>query len=47
MCDPSDAPWYSQTSRAVQYRFDVAAQVMAAGAQDIHVTVLTPFVRPG
>jgi len=30
-----------------QYRFDVAAQVMAAGAQDIHVQVIVPLSGPG
>jgi hypothetical protein len=30
-----------------QYRFDVAAQVMAAGAQDIHVQVIVPLPGPG
>jgi hypothetical protein len=29
------------------YRFDVAAQVMAAGAQDIHVQVIVPLSGPG
>ena len=29
------------------YRFDVASQVMAAGAQDIHVQVLVPLSGPG
>jgi hypothetical protein len=29
------------------YRFDVAAQVMAAGAQDIHVQVIAPLSGPG
>ena len=29
------------------YRFDVASQVMAAGAQDIHVQVLLPLSGPG
>ena len=30
-----------------QYRFDVASQVMAAGAQDIHVQVIVPLSGPG
>jgi len=30
-----------------QYRFDVAAQVMAAGAQDIHVQLIVPLSGPG
>lgn len=30
-----------------QYRFDVASQVMAAGAQDIHVQVILPLSGPG
>jgi hypothetical protein len=29
------------------YRFDVASQVMAAGAQDIHVQVIVPLSGPG
>jgi hypothetical protein len=29
------------------YRFHVAAQVMAAGAQDVHVQVIVPLSRPG
>jgi hypothetical protein len=29
------------------YRFDVASQVMAAGAQDIHVTTIVPLSGPG
>jgi hypothetical protein len=29
------------------YRFDVAAQVMAAGAQDTHVQVIVPLSGPG
>jgi hypothetical protein len=29
------------------YRFDVASQVMAAGAQDIHVEVIVPLSGPG
>ena len=28
-------------------RFDVASQVMAAGAQDIHVQVIVPLSGPG
>jgi hypothetical protein len=30
-----------------QYRFDVASQVMAAGAQDIHVQLIVPLSGPG
>src|SRR5450759_1017921 len=30
-----------------KYRFDVASQVMAAGAQDIHVQVIVPLSGPG
>jgi hypothetical protein len=30
-----------------QYRFDVASQVMAAGAQDVHVQVIVPLSGPG
>ena len=30
-----------------QYRFDVASQVMAAGAQDVHVQVIAPLSGPG
>jgi len=29
------------------YRFDVASQVMAAGAQDVHVQVIVPLSGPG
>jgi hypothetical protein len=29
------------------YRFDVASQVMAAGAQDIHVQLIVPLSGPG
>ena len=29
------------------YRFDVASQVMAAGAQDVHVQVVVPLSGPG
>jgi hypothetical protein len=29
------------------YRFDVASQVMAAGAQDTHVQVIVPLSGPG
>ena len=29
------------------YRFDVASQVMAAGAQDINVTTIVPLSGPG
>jgi hypothetical protein len=29
------------------YRFDVASQVMAAGAQDIHVQAIIPLSGPG
>jgi hypothetical protein len=29
------------------YRFDVASQVMAAGAHDIHVQVIVPLSGPG
>src|SRR5665811_687346 len=29
------------------HRFDVASQVMAAGAQDIHVQVIVPLSGPG
>ena len=32
---------------AFENRFDVASQVMAAGAQDIHVQVLVPLSGPG
>ena len=30
-----------------EYRFDVASQVMAAGAQDVHVQVIVPLSGPG
>ena len=30
-----------------QYRFDVAAQAMVAGTQDIHVQVIVPLSGPG
>ena len=30
-----------------QYRFDVVSQVMAAGAQDIHVQLIVPLSGPG
>lgn len=30
-----------------QYRFDVASQVMVAGAQDIHVQLIVPLSGPG
>jgi hypothetical protein len=30
-----------------EYRFDVASQVMAAGAQDFHVQVIVPLSGPG
>ena len=30
-----------------QFRYDVASQVMAAGAQDIHVQVIVPLSGPG
>jgi hypothetical protein len=30
-----------------EYRFDVASQVMAAGAQDINVQVIVPLSGPG
>jgi hypothetical protein len=29
------------------YRFDLASQVMAAGAQDVHVQVIVPLSGPG
>ena len=34
-------------NRGFDNRFDVASQVMAAGAQDIHVQVIVPLSGPG